>query len=64
METCMLLCFHVHIYRKTCMFPCNFSIECSLLTPLEKGPYHLIVGSTEWDSSVLSGEGSILYGTS
>ncbi len=20
METCMLLCFHVHIYRKTCMF--------------------------------------------
>ncbi len=23
METCTLLCFHVHIYRKTCMFPCN-----------------------------------------
>ncbi len=38
METCMLLCFHVHIYGKTYMFPCNFSIQCSLLTPLEKGP--------------------------
>ncbi len=45
METCMLLCFHVHIYRKTCMFPCSFSILCSLLTPLDKGPLYSFLSS-------------------
>ncbi len=27
METCMLLCFHVHIYRKTYMFTCNVHMK-------------------------------------
>ncbi len=41
METCMLLCFHVHMHRKTCMLPCNFSIQCSPLTPLERVHRHV-----------------------
>ncbi len=34
METCILLCFHVHIYRKTCIFPCNVYM---------KAQYHVLL---------------------
>ncbi len=39
METCMLLCFHVQIYIKTFLFPCNLSINFIVLTfdPTGKG---------------------------
>ena len=65
MKTCMFLCFHVdfkHESTKTCMFPCNLSINVYVVPILLPPSYHNDKGSIPHDQLFLSLSRYVVWG--